>query len=106
LRNDFHLVVGRRRRPPWEAVPELEIQKRLPSTLENADGRPPWEAVLELEVRERPPSTLENTDGRPPGRRCRSWRSGSTHHQRCKNVDGGPWEAPELEVRKRPPSTL
>jgi hypothetical protein len=59
--------------------------------------------VLDLEVRERPPPTLRNVDGGPPGgagargpraptinakkrrrwapRRCRSWRSGSTHHQ-------------------------
>jgi hypothetical protein len=27
----------------------------------------------------------------PPGR-CQSWRSGSAHHQHCKNVDGGPPE--------------
>jgi hypothetical protein len=60
--------------------------------------------VQELKVSERPPSTLRNIDGGAPGgagaggpgaptinakkyrrrasRRCRSWRSGSDHHQR------------------------
>jgi hypothetical protein len=65
------------------------------------------------------------------GRRCKSWRSGSAHHQRCKTLMVGPlgagagargpwaptinavkhrrlapWEVPELEMREHPPSTL
>jgi hypothetical protein len=48
----------------------------------------PWE-VLELEIQERPPSLLRNVDDGPP-RRCRSWRSGSAHHQRYETSTVGP----------------
>jgi hypothetical protein len=83
-------------------VPELEVLKRPPSTLRNVDGGP--REVPELEVQERPPSTLRNVGDEPMGGagargprastinakkrrrrgpgRCRSWRSGSVHHQR------------------------
>jgi hypothetical protein len=80
----------------------------------------PWE-VSELEIRERAPSTWKRRR-RGPGR-CRSWRSGSAHHQR-ENVDNGPpggagdegpgaptinmkmsttgpQEVPELDIRER-----
>jgi hypothetical protein len=82
---------GARARGP--GVPTINARKR--------QRQDPWEAVPELEIRKHPPSTLENIDGRPPRRRCQSWRSGSAHHQRCKNVpDRPPWEAvPVLEVQ-------
>jgi hypothetical protein len=36
--NDYHLVAGRRRWTPWEAV--MEIQEPSPSMLRNVDSGP------------------------------------------------------------------
>jgi hypothetical protein len=73
--NDYHLLVGRRRRLPWEAVSEIQ---------------------------EHPPPTHRNVDGRPPDG-CR-WRSRSGHHQHKKRRRRVPWEVPELVIQERPPS--
>jgi hypothetical protein len=65
--NDYHLVVGHRRRPP----------RRY--------GRRSERAHI----------NVKNVDGGPPGRQCQ--RSGSTHHQRKKCRRWAHWEAmPEI----------
>jgi hypothetical protein len=46
-----------------QAMPELEIEERPPSTLRNIDGGPL--GMPELEIQERPPPMLRNVDGGP-----------------------------------------
>jgi hypothetical protein len=102
-----------------QEVSELKVREYPASTWKrNVDGGPPGgvraegpgastinvktsmagsQKVLELKVQEHPPSTWK-LRRRAPGR-CRSWRSGSAHHQR-ENVTStvAPREVPELKV--------